>query len=64
MIEHLRQSIDPRSPIDKKRLLDDVFGLVAMVSSLSIQQHYLGIIAEELSMTDMIIIAEFQTYVR
>lgn len=62
ILYHLQQRIDTSSPIDKKRLLNQLFGLVAMVSSLSIQQHYLTLIAEQLKMNESIIIAEFQVF--
>ncbi|USN57506.1 MAG: hypothetical protein H6766_03575 [Candidatus Peribacteria bacterium] len=35
---------------------------MTMVSSLSIQQHYLTMIAEQLKMNESIIIVEFQTF--
>jgi DNA primase len=62
ILHHLQQRIDTHSPIDKKRLLNELFGLVAMVSSLSIQQHYLTLIAEQLRMNESIIIVEFQVF--
>jgi DNA primase len=64
VLERLQDKYDAQSPIDKKRLLNDLFELVAVVHSLSIQQHYLSLISTELRMSDPVIVAEFQTYIR
>lgn len=63
VVQQLQKQIDTTSPIDKKRLLNEVFQLIAMVASLSIQQHYLTLIADILNMNDTIIITEFQQFV-
>jgi DNA primase len=64
VIQRMMADIDASSPIAKQRVLRTLFELVAQVRSLSIQQHYLTMIAQQLGMSDVIILAEYQTYAR
>ncbi len=60
--EQLRQGLDMTSPIDKQKLINTLFDLILSVNSLTIQEHYKGLLAEKLGFAFEILDAQFKRY--
>lgn len=60
--EQLRQHSDMTSPIDKQKLINTLFDLILSVNSLTIQEHYKGLLAEKLGFAFEILDAQFKRY--
>lgn len=60
--EQLRQHSDMSSPIDKQKLINTLFDLILSVNSLTIQEHYKGLLAEKLGFAFEILDAQFKRY--
>lgn len=60
--EQLRIHSDMSSPIDKQKLINTLFDLILSVNSLTIQEHYKGLLAEKLGFAFEILDAQFKRY--
>lgn len=60
--DHLRLHLDMTSPVDKQKLINTLFDLILSVNSLTIQEHYKGILAEKLGFAFEILDAQFKRY--
>ena len=59
-MQGLAQRLDLQSPVDKKKFLHEMFGLITPMSSVSLQQHYLDVLADHLHMTREILWSQFK----
>jgi len=62
--ELLRQKYDMTSPIDKQRLFNEMFGLIACVDNYTIQEHYKQLLAEKVWLPYEILSVQFQKYLK
>ena len=60
--DHLRLHSDMSSPVDKQKLINTLFDLILSVNSLTIQEHYKGVLAEKLGFAFEILDAQFKRY--
>ena len=60
--DHLRLHLDMTSPVDKQKLINTLFDLILSVNSLTIQEHYKGVLAEKLGFAFEILDAQFKRY--
>lgn len=60
----LRQRYDMTSPIDKQRLFNEMFGLIACVDNYTIQEHYKQLLAEKVWLPYEILSVQFQKYLK
>ena len=60
--QQLREGLDMTSPIDKQKLINTLFDLILSVNSLTIQEHYKGLLAEKLGFAFEILDAQFKRY--
>jgi hypothetical protein len=50
------------SPVDKQKLINTLFDLILSVNSLTIQEHYKGVLAEKLGFAFEVLDAQFKRY--
>ena len=62
--ELLRQKYDMTSPIDKQRLFNEMFGLIACVDNYTIKEHYKQLLAEKVWLPYEILSVQFQKYLK
>lgn len=62
--ELLRQKYDMTSPIDKQRLFNEMFGLIACVDNYTIQEHYKQLLAEKVWLPYEVLSVQFQKYLK
>ena len=55
VVKKLQASYDMASPIDKKKLLDEVMGLLVFVSNVAIHDHYVQVVADLLQMSKQVL---------
>ena len=60
--QDLRSQLDMSSPIDKQKLINTLFEMILSVNSLTIQEHYKSLLAEELGFAFEILDAQFKRY--
>lgn len=60
--ELLRTGMDLHSPVDKQKLIITLFELILQVQSLTIQEHYKNILAEQLGFAPEILNTEFRRF--
>ncbi len=60
--ELLRTGMDLNSPVDKQKLIITLFELILQVQSLTIQEHYKNILAEQLGFAPEILNTEFRRF--
>ena len=61
-IEHLRSSFDLNAPVDKQKILNILFGLIQSINNISLQQHYLQVIADFLRSPYEFIYNQYRKY--
>lgn len=61
-IEQLRTSFDVNSPVDKQKILNILFGLIQSINNISLQQHYLQVIADFLHSPYEFIYNQYRKY--
>lgn len=61
-IAHLRNSFDLNSPVDKQKVLNILFGLIQSINNISLQQHYLQVIADLLHSPYEFIYNQYRKY--
>ena len=64
VFELLRQKYDMTSPVDKQRLFNEMFGLIACVDNYTIQEHYKQLLAEKVWLPYEILSVQFQKYLK
>lgn len=62
LYEQLYHRLDMTSPIDKQKLINTLFDLILSVNSLTIQEHYKGLLSEKLGFAFEILDAQFKRY--
>lgn len=62
--ELLRQKYDMSSPVDKQKLFNEMFGLIACVDNYTIQEHYKQLLAEKVWLPYEILTVQFQKYLK
>ena len=62
LYEHLRATLDMTSPIDKQKLINNLFDVILSVDSLAIQEHYKWVLSEKLGFAYTILDAQFKRY--
>ena len=60
----LRQKYDMTSPIDKQRLFNEMFGLIACVDNYTIQEHYKQLLAEKVWLPYEVLAVQFKKYLK
>lgn len=60
----LRQKYDMTSPIDKQKLFNEMFSLIACVDNYTIQEHYKQLLAEKIWLPYEILSVQFQKYLK
>ena len=60
----LRQKYDMTSPIDKQRLFNEMFGLIACVDNYTIQEHYKQLLAEKVWLPYEVLTVQFKKYLK
>ena len=62
LYERLRATLDMTSPIDKQKLINNLFDVILSVDSLAIQEHYKWVLSEKLGFAYTILDAQFKRY--
>jgi len=62
LYERLRTTLDMSSPIDKQKLINNLFDVILSVDSLAIQEHYKWVLSEKLGFAYTILDAQFKRY--
>ena len=62
--EMLRQKYDLTSPIDKQKIFNEMFGLIACVDSYTIQEHYKQLLSDKVWLPYEVLNAQFQKYLK
>ncbi len=62
--ELLKQKYDLTSPIDKQKLFNEMFGLIACVDNYTIQEHYKQLLAEKVWLPYEILAVQFKKYLK
>jgi len=60
----LRQKYDMTSPIDKQKLFNDMFGLIACVDNYTIQEHYKQLLSEKVWLPYEVLAVQFKKYLK
>ncbi len=64
VMDKLMTTYDLTSPVDKKRLLDEIMSILVFVTNVAIQDHYLHVVSEKLSMSKQVLEAQLKQYIR
>jgi len=59
-----KKQSDMTSPIDKKRVLDDMFMMIAHMNNVTLQQHYLEVMAQEFHVSIEVLLTQFKQFVK
>jgi DNA primase len=62
--EMLRQKYDMTSPIDKQKIFNEMFGLIACVDNYTIQEHYKQLLSDKVWLPYEVLNAQFQKYLK
>lgn len=64
VFELLRQKYDMTSPIDKQKLFNEMFSLIACVDNYTIQEHYKQLLSDKVWLPYEILSVQFQKYLK
>ena len=62
--EMLRQKYDVTSPIDKQKIFNEMFSLIACVDNYTIQEHYKQLLSDKVWLPYEVLNAQFQKYLK
>lgn len=62
--ELLRQKYDMTSPIDKQKLFNEMFGLIACVDNYTIQEHYKQLLSDKVWLPYEVLSVQFKKYLK
>ena len=64
VFENLQISHNLKSPIDKQKILNTMFGLIININSVPMQDHYLHILGEKLNLAYEVLLPQYKQYAK
>ena len=64
IFELLRQKYDMTSPIDKQKLFNEMFSLIACVDNYTIQEHYKQLLSDKVWLPYEVLSVQFKKYIK
>jgi len=64
VVEQLQGQYDMSFPVDKKKVVNELFLLIAYMNNVTLQQHYMDVLAEKIHMTPEVLMSQFKQFRR
>ena len=64
IIDNKSKLLNNHSPIEKQRYIGEMFSIILNIDSYSVQNYYLNILSEKLSIAYEVLLAQFRKYIK